>query len=220
MPKNTSTARLFIAADLPEHVRERLVSWARAAVGGQGVFARRSAMPRLLAPESMHLTLSFLGERPVAEIDPLAHALDECPREGFELRLGAPLWLPPRRPSVLAVEVSDTTGALRALKEAAVGAVEAVCDPPPPDPSARRRGIPRSRRFRPHVTVARVRGRAMPRERALAPTPALGFAPPALVLYRSLLRPEGAAYEALHTIALDGPSPRERRSQAAALRAP
>ncbi|MGA7703861.1 MAG: hypothetical protein WB998_03085, partial [Solirubrobacteraceae bacterium] len=66
------------------------------------------------------------------------------------------------------------------------------------------------RRFRPHVTVARLRSSADRRskgsrgaERTLAPTPALSFVPGELILYRSWLSPEGASYEQLasHPIA-------------------
>ena len=63
-----------------------------------------------------------------------------------DLALGDALWLAPRRPHVLTVEVADATGALLALQERVVAAlVEAVGYEPD------------RRRFRPHVTVARVR---------------------------------------------------------------
>jgi 2'-5' RNA ligase len=53
----------------------------------------------------------------------------------------------------------------------------------------------RHHRFRPHVTVARMRQGHAPRERTLAPTPALSFVPRELVLYRSWLSDQGASYE-------------------------
>ncbi|HEV3047910.1 MAG TPA: RNA 2',3'-cyclic phosphodiesterase [Solirubrobacteraceae bacterium] len=202
-----AAARLFVAAELPQPVRERLVEWGRLAAAAlrQGGEARGAL--RLLDAESLHLTLCFLGSRPVAEIDPLGRALGPC-AEGpvFELGLGAPLWLPPRRPATLAIEVHDDSGALGALQERVGGALAAASG-----------WRPEHRRFRPHVTVARVRGRqrvpgagadgrgrgeaadrgSPRRERSLPATPRLSFSPPALVLYRSWLDQAGARYEAL-----------------------
>jgi 2'-5' RNA ligase len=193
--KDRTTARLFVAVDLPALVRERLAGWAKTAVAG--VFSGRNAMPRLLGPDSMHLTLCFLGNRPTSEIGPLGDAVGACARVVGELSLGAPLWLPPRRPRVLAVEVHDEGGGLQALKDDVLAALAGVCDA---DLASERR------RFRPHVTVARLRERTRPRERELAPTPALSFAPESVALYRSFLAAEGATYEALASVALPAPT--------------
>jgi RNA 2',3'-cyclic 3'-phosphodiesterase len=193
--KDRSLARLFVAVDLPALVRERLAAWARSAVAG--AFAGHTSMPRLIPPESMHLTLCFLGNRPTSEITPLGGAVSACGRAVGELSLGAPLWLPPRRPRALAVEVRDESGALRALKGDVLSALAAVSEA---DLAAERR------RFRPHVTVARLRERTRPQERRLAPTPALAFAPESLALYRSFLARDGARYESLASVALDAGS--------------
>jgi 2'-5' RNA ligase len=227
------TARLFAAVDPPAAVREQLAAWAREVSGakrgqaagpggGSGAHAGRAghtqdAKLRLLAPETMHVTLCFLGARPVAEIDALAAALEQCeiPQAG-ELSLGAPLWLPPRNPRSLALEIGDGEGDgegwLERLQRAIVEAFA--------------RAIawePDRRRFRAHVTVARIgrgkpsrwsrAGRSAGRRRAgarngggeevdargpfLPPTPQLSFTPGAVVLYRSWLDRQGASYEAL-----------------------
>jgi 2'-5' RNA ligase len=191
--RDAASARLFVAVDLPALVRERLAGWARTAVANTDVFPGRSAIPRVLEPEGMHLTLCFLGSRPLSEIEPLSAAVSGCGREVGELSLGAPLWLPPRRPRVVAVEVHDETGELEALKRDVFAALVAV--------SELELQVER-RRFRPHVTVVRLRERTRPRERRLAPTPALSFAPESLALYRSFLAAEGARYEALTSVAL------------------
>jgi 2'-5' RNA ligase len=195
--KDKTLARLFVAVDLPALVRERLAGWAKTAVAG--VFPGRNAMPRLIGPESMHLTLCFLGNRPTSEIGPLGEAVGSCARPMGELSLGAPLWLPARRPRALAVEVRDETGTLQALKREVLASLMSVSEA---------ELTPERRRFRPHVTVARVRERARPRERELAPTPALCFAPESLALYRSFLAADGATYEALASVALESPGVR------------
>ena len=60
----------------------------------------------------MHLTLCFIGSRPVEEIEPIAAALGAPQAPVGELFLGAPLWLPPRSPRSLALAVHDRRGEL------------------------------------------------------------------------------------------------------------
>lgn len=182
-----------MAVDPPADVRGQLAAWARGAVREASLGAREGASLRVLDPELLHVTLCFLGGRPVGEIDLLAAQLAGCEDLVGELSVGAPLWLPPRRPRVLAVELHDEGGRLGRLRASVVAAVEEVT-------SEALGGDPRfaaKRHFRPHVTVARMgRGQA-PHKRVLPPTPALSFVPTELILYRSWLSPEGASYEAV-----------------------
>jgi RNA 2',3'-cyclic 3'-phosphodiesterase len=228
-------ARLFIALDLPAELRAQLLGWARVAAasirvggptrpaatgappavafrGGRFPSRRREARPlpsrqlRLLAPDTLHVTLCFLGNWPVGEIealgDALAAACGEAPPVG-ELSFGAPLWLPPRHPRALAVELHDTPD--RAL-EALHVALAAVCTLEPAAAPGHDQGAEgRRRRFRPHVTVARMRPSEAPRERGLPPTPALSFTPRTVTLQRSWLTPTEAVYEGLGTYALTAP---------------
>jgi 2'-5' RNA ligase len=129
--------------------------------------------------------MCFLGNHSVGEIEAIEAAVDSCEGPMGEVSLGAPLWLPPRRPQTLAVEVHHD-GRLAELQAELVEALAGACG----FESERRR-------FRPHITVARMRAGAAPGERQLPATPALTFAPAALVLYRSWLSPAGASYEAL-----------------------
>jgi RNA 2',3'-cyclic 3'-phosphodiesterase len=214
-------ARLFVALDLPVGVRAQLAGWARAAAASVRAQARAVAPPyaaaargggaaaecgrprsssarghlRLLEAESMHATLCFLGNRPVGEIEAIGDALAEACAEVSpigELALGAPLWLPPRRPRALAVELHDTPdGALSALRSAVAAALAAACE------------LSREhRRFHPHVTVARVRPAEAPHERALPATPQLSFTPASASLQRSWLTPTEAVYEELLSCSL------------------
>ena len=192
----TGAARLFVALDLPGEVREQLGWWGRE--------ARRECGPmRLVDTELLHVTLAFLGARPVAEIDPigaavLAAAAGEGVAPGGRLALGAPVWLPRRQPRLLAVEVHDDEGGLAALHLALSAALEATVD------------WTRERRaFHPHVTVARMRADgggsgSAARRGALPATPSASFGGEALTLYRSWLQPSGAVYEALERVGLGG----------------
>ncbi len=178
-------------------MREQLAAWARVSLRGLGARADARLSPRVLDPELLHVTLCFLGSRPVAELAAIGEALASCSGAVAELSLGAPLWLPPRRPRTLAVEIhDDPDGGLHALQAQLTGALASAC------------GFREERRrFRPHVTVARMRDhperlghdRRGERERALPATPALMFAVEQVVLYRSWLSPDGASYEPLVT---------------------
>jgi 2'-5' RNA ligase len=210
-----ASARLFVAAELPAPVREQLAGWARlAAAAAQPGGARRSL--RLLDPESLHLTLCFLGSRPVEEIAAIGSTLGACAAYVGELSVGAPLWLPRARPRSLAVAIHEQGGGLADLHAAVTAA---ICQTTGWEPERRR--------FRAHVTLARTRGRAgataggraagkaragagakaMAGSQAgagpgLPPTPPLRFTAESLTLYRSWLSPAGATYEALATCAL------------------
>ena len=185
-------ARLFVAIDPPEAVRARLAGWARSAL--KGTAWQKST--RVLDAELLHLTMCFLGSRQVAEVELLAEALRSCEGGVGELSLGAPLWLPTRRPRALAVEVHDDAGALAEMQETVVRAMGEASDLDDGNDGTRHGGHHR-RRFRPHVTVARMSGRSSPDERELSATPSLSFVPNELVLYRSWLSSDGASYEAI-----------------------
>jgi len=187
-------ARLFVALDLPVDIREQLGWWGRE--------ARRECGPmRLIDTELLHVTLAFLGARPVAEIDPIGAAVagvDEGVSRGGRLALGAPVWLPRRRPRLLAVELHDDEGGLAALHSALSVALAAAVD-----------WTPERRAFHPHVTVARMRADgggsgSAARRGALPATPSASFGGEALTLYRSWLQPSGAVYEALERVGLGG----------------
>jgi 2'-5' RNA ligase len=141
---------------------------------------------REIATPMLHVTLCFLGYQPLERIDALSELVAARAAPEEELALGEPLWLPPRRPGVLAICVEDESGALASLQADVSDALVAL-DAYEPE----------KRPFLPHVTVARVRrGRRVRPGRLPAPAP-LRFRAPALVLYRSRPGPGGARYEPL-----------------------
>jgi RNA 2',3'-cyclic 3'-phosphodiesterase len=171
-----------VALELPPDVAEALVLWGRAAASEPGSGAQRL---RVLEPGLLHLTLSFLGSRPVSEIAELESALEHVDGEAGELALGAPVWLPVRRPRALTVEVEDQSGVLASLQGDVSRATGAVTGEPA-----------RHTHFRPHVTV--IRAAAGPaRAGELPATPSLSFVAEQMALVRSHLEPAGARYEAL-----------------------
>ena len=191
----TGEARLFAAVGLPANVSWRLAAWGQQVAD---VLGSRSAAAglRVLERDSLHLTLSFLGERPTEEIPGLAEAFREAcvGAPELELALGAPLWLPPRSPRALAVEVREDSGSLASLQ----GAVELAL-------GGERSG---RRRFRPHVTVGRTRaGFRAPAGLELPVTPAVSFAARTADLVRSWLEPQGARYEVQCSVGLGAAAP-------------
>ena len=178
--------RLFAALDLPASVRDDLAGWARSAVGSDDRL-------RLVPAASLHVTLVFLGERP--DPGPAAAAMTSAldpPPPAPALSVDGALWLSPRRPHVLTVGLADPSGQLARIQAAVLDAL------------VREAGQEAERRrFRPHVTVARVRGRLRPFELP-APPPA-DFRPGSVTLYRSITSPPTrgpAAYEPVTSVPL------------------
>jgi RNA 2',3'-cyclic 3'-phosphodiesterase len=183
-------ARLFVALALPEPVRRALSEWRAGALAGLGGL-------RLVAPEDLHVTLCFLGWVAVGEADRIAAACDGAltGRRSCALVVDGAIWLPQRRPRVLAVALEDRCGALAAAQSALSDAL-----------ATGGWYRPESRPFLAHVTIARVgRGaRVRPGERELPQPPGMEFEASRVVLYRSRLSPAGARYEALATCELPG----------------
>jgi 2'-5' RNA ligase len=168
--------RLFLALDLPDDVREAI-----------GALRPDASVWRPVSPESLHITLAFLGSRPpddVALIEPVVSA--EAGGAAPLLALGDVLLLPPRRARVMSVAIEDVDGTLAALQARVSGALAAA-------------GVytPEKRPFHPHVTVARLRPRTpAPRDVALT-LDRQEFRGEAVTLYVSRLHPSGTRYEAI-----------------------
>jgi 2'-5' RNA ligase len=172
------SARLFIALELAGEQRRLLVQWAREAVGpDRGM--------RVVAADNVHLTLAFLGHRSPDEIGPLSDLVESFSgRPAPRLTTGGALWLSPRRPHVLTVEVhhDDVLDDLHADLWRALEDMGHERD---------------HRRFRPHLTVARVKHGWEAPGGALPPTPDLGLDVLGVALVRSWLGDGPPRYEAL-----------------------
>lgn len=172
--------RLFVAAEIPRPVAERLAGW-----------TPRDDALRPVAPESLHLTLAFLGERTEEEAARVGTLLAGVARPVGALALGPVRWLPPRRPGVLAVEVDDPTGALRALQADLVAALRSAIG-----------FAPERRPFLAHVTVARVKRSARAPSVAVEAPGGEPFAATAVTLFQSRPSSQGARYLALERVRL------------------
>jgi 2'-5' RNA ligase len=152
-------------------------------------------------PESIHVTLKFLGDVPEQSIDHLARTLSETApaHEPFVLEVGGLGVFPDlRAPRVLWAGLTDPPGEAggkdRIMNLAS--SIEAALD---------RLGFPpEGRPFNPHVTLARIKeggrevGRALARSGVMEQSGAIGLLHvKAVSLMRSDLRPSGSVYTRL-----------------------
>lgn len=141
---------------------------------------------RVVAAEQVHLTLAFLGHRSPDEIPELTAVVQAfAGRPAPALRTAGALWLSPRRPHVLTVALDDVDGGLARLHADLWDALEPL-------------GHERERRrFRPHLTVARVRHGWTAPSAALPAAPERALVGEGMTLMRSWLGGGPARYEAL-----------------------
>lgn len=184
-------ARMFVALDLPERVRRGLAEWGRREL--------RDPALRPVRPESLHVTLAFLGWTAEKEVGRLEEIVREVAGPAPSLRLGDPVQRPKRgraRLFALPAESAGTVELQAALQENLVAA---------------RLYEPEKRSFWPHVTVARVRREERGKQRPALVEKRPGALPRGLLrafdgvritLYRSELQPQGAQYTPLAQVEL------------------
>jgi 2'-5' RNA ligase len=171
--------RLFCALDLPDDARDELHAWAAATLRDRG---------RLVPAENLHVTLAFLGHRPVEELAAVRAELRAASAAARPAVL-RPLRYRETR-SVGMIVLEDVDGAAVALAADLHERLERLG-------SYRREARP----WLPHVTVLR-----RPEGEGDPPEPAnrCSIHVVRCALYRSSLAAHGATYDALETAALGG----------------
>ncbi|RKY62807.1 MAG: RNA 2',3'-cyclic phosphodiesterase [Candidatus Latescibacterota bacterium] len=188
-----SHIRTFVAVDISDEARGRVRDLVEE-------LKQYKADVRWVAPESLHLTLKFLGEIDEGRLEDVFSGVEEAVSgvEPFRMVLEGLGGFPGLgRPRVLWVGVSDGAEELRNLAARVEGSLE-------------HRGFPREDRpFSPHLTIGRVK-RLSGRLRQL--TDAMrggGFGPEEVrveevKVMKSDLRPSGAVYTTLRSFPLRG----------------
>jgi 2'-5' RNA ligase len=189
--------RSFIAIELPPPIRAELGSVQEKLKAGRHPFVK------WVDPEGIHLTLKFLGGVDSNLIPEIIKAVTRIaqPAAPFSLQLGGlgvfPGW---QRPQVVWVGMGGEVDKLVALQRD----IEAALSP---------LGFaPESRPFRGHLTLGRLRERALPRDKQSFGTwvqsvrfeSKLSFEVKALSLMKSQLTPSGAIYTQLAFAELRG----------------
>jgi RNA 2',3'-cyclic 3'-phosphodiesterase len=170
--------RLFCALRLPDPILDGLEAWQAAHLKNGRVVPRAH----------LHATLAFLGSTPAGELRAVAGALGEAAREAGEIVFSPVRYRETR--SVGMVVLRDETGEGDRLAGRLFDGLE-------------RLGVyeREQRPWLPHVTVLRFRSRP----RLDPPVPELGsFSPSDAAVYASRLRPSGAQYDVLESVALGG----------------
>ncbi len=193
MHSERENIRAFIAIDIDDDIKDSLCGLTnklKEALGEQKNISWVKA-------ESMHLTLKFFEELEQSRICEISDALDDAARAvgRFDIELGDIGTFPStRQPRVVWVGLKESNE-LTTLKERIEDELEAC-------------GIEREeRKFRPHLTLCRVRskeagrkiGRVLDR---LSPSVEGTIVVKGVVLYRSILGPGGAEHRELKTITL------------------
>lgn len=145
----TNRFRLFIALELDPTLK--------AAVQTVQESLQQTRVVRWTRPEQWHLTLQFLGETPVSQVEPLITVLQDVVsgHTPFELALGGVGAFPNlRRPRVIWAGLRSDMTALQVLQQAVLAATAGL-------------GFTaESKPFRPHVTLGRIRREATPNQQA------------------------------------------------------
>lgn len=179
-----------MALEIPEALRNALVEWQRAIVDAGGGELRASA------PESLHVTLAFLGHRPEKDVPEIATVVESivprAVRFSFE---SAAVPKPGGRPRLYAAGLRDADDVTKLRSELVA------------ELSDRADFTDEKRAFWPHLTLCRVKSRV--KRHVLSgelPQPPRGlgsrFSSPALTLFRSDLQPSGAIHTPVASLAL------------------
>jgi len=172
--------RVFIAIDLPNPIRESL---------GQIQRELKSLTDSVkwVAPESIHITLKFIGEIPEKRIDDINVALRGFSWKTFTIKVRGVGFFPgTRSPRVFWAGMEAPT--MRGLSEKLETRME-------------RLGFDKEKRaFRPHITLARARDNRIDSSLVLGATEYEdhifgSFTVDRMYLFKSTLTPTGAMYE-------------------------
>jgi 2'-5' RNA ligase len=184
--------RVFIALDIDDSIRQRIQRF----VEGVSGFASEA---RWVRPESMHVTLKFIGEKPVEAAEEIKHAIAAIKGESFEISFRGFGFFPTLK-SARVFWVGIAAGPQLAVLASAVDRATTALGIPPEDHA-----------YSPHLTLARGGRSGAPGERksdrpnrsfqklqeklAAMPTPEFGtMTAREFFLYQSQLMRGGARY--------------------------
>ncbi len=187
--------RSFIAIDFPEETRKALEDI-------QKELKQCGAGVRWVKPSSIHLTLKFLGNIHLAQVEDIALAVAKEVRDQPPITLGAAglgAFPSRKKPRVIWIGMEGEVQRLSRIQARVENALEPL-------------GFVREKRpFQPHLTIGRVKDRRrlqtlIDAMATLDMPPFNSFDADEIILYKSDLRPTGAIYTKLHRMPLAAPA--------------
>lgn len=188
--------RSFVAIELPEAVKLRLAEV-------QDQLKSRKSAAKWVAPQSIHLTLQFLGNITVSSIPDITRVISEAAdaEVPFELSVrGLGVFPDPRRVRVVWVGLEGELDPLIGIQKRLSSGLQTLGF------------VPEARPFTPHLTLARIRDDASPNDReavgrlvGATAFDAGSFTVESISLMKSQLTRQGAIYSRLADIPLAHP---------------
>ena len=181
--------RLFVGLDLPEDVKDRLLTLEAGVPGA-----------RWQDREQLHLTLRFIGEVDQPDVLDLVGKLGTLSMPGFSMKLSGTGQFGDKRPHVIWAGVEENAELRRLAAK-----IEQI---------VQRAGFPaETRKFYPHVTLARLKNPSTDRvfrymaENSFFQSDEIGVSE--FHLFESHLGSAGAIYQIIASFALDHHAPEE-----------
>jgi len=200
----TTAMRIFIALDIDDAIRQRIQRFMEGVTG----FAPDA---RWVRPESLHITLKFIGEKPVETVEKIKSALSGIRAQSVEIAFRGYGFFPTAKAARVFWVGIESGPQLLSLAKAVNDATSAL-------------GIPKEDHpFSPHLTLARGGGRSgsprwskddtpnknfqrLQEKLAALPTPDFGtMAAHEFFLYQSQLSRGGSSYTKIARFALESP---------------
>lgn len=170
--------RSFVAVDIGDAERKAVAELQRG-------LKNKAGGVRWVRPDRMHLTLAFLGEVSEDSVESAKPKLAEAVRgfAAFDARLGGVgAFSSPRKARVVWVGMSEGKGELCSVQKRVVAGLKQV-------------GFePERRPFSPHLTLGRLRVPADVSQICGQEFRGAGFRVDRVILYKSVLKPEGPEY--------------------------
>ena len=187
----SDTIRAFIALELPEEI----IAFIRKIQEGLRSYGFKA---RWVRPENIHLTLKFLGDINSEEIKKAGDAIISAASENASMSLSAKgigFFPGVKRSQVIWTGIAGQTRELADLQKTLDGKLDTV-------------GFPKEKRpFKGHLTIARIKRKIDARRlvdamKEFAKFESKTFIADEVVLFKSELKPSGAVYTMLMSVAL------------------
>ncbi|QTA83288.1 2'-5' RNA ligase [Desulfonema limicola] len=187
----SETIRSFIAVPLPESIKKHIQ-------GIQNNIRLKGLKMRWVKLENIHLTLKFLGDIPLSDIDAVSRTMAQAAESFTPMTLGVKgigVFPGIKNPRILWAGMNGGTHSLIHFQQTLENSLIPL-------------GFKKEKRsFKAHLTIARIKDRIFPKDiiqiiEKFGNFESEPFTAEEIILYQSLLKPTGPVYTGLKTIKL------------------